>query len=129
MPSINGHDAPRSFRRPDLGRAQPGGSSPDGARRANRSRQPGDAGVPSAAGRWGSGERSEVMTTYEFRVDGRLSDRVREAFCDMNIEELPAGARLYGEVTDESHLLGIIAQFSALGLIVVSAHRVAWGAP
>ena len=66
------------------------------------------------------------MTTnaYEFRVDGRLTDQAREAFCDMRIEELPAGATLYGDVIDESHLLGILAQCRTLGLVVVSAHRV-----
>jgi hypothetical protein len=73
------------------------------------------------------GRSVAVTTTYEFRVDGRLSDQVREAFCDMSIEELPAGARLSGDVTDESHLLGIIAQFRSLGLIVVSAHQVTHG--
>jgi hypothetical protein len=61
------------------------------------------------------------MTTYEFRVDGALSEKVREAFIDMRIEEMPAGARIYGDVTDESHLLGIIAQLTALDLVVVSA--------
>jgi hypothetical protein len=68
-----------------------------------------------------------VATTYEFQVDGWLSEQAREAFCDMSIEEMPAGARMYGDVTDESHLLGIIAQFRSLGLIVVSAHRVPTG--
>ena len=62
---------------------------------------------------------------YEFRVDGRLTDQAREAFCDMRIEEFPAGATLYGTVIDESHLLGIMAQCRTLGLVVVSAHRVA----
>jgi hypothetical protein len=69
----------------------------------------------------------DVATTYEFEVDGWLTERAREAFCDMSIEELPNGARMYGDVTDESHLLGIIAQFRSLGLIVVSAHRVPAG--
>jgi hypothetical protein len=66
------------------------------------------------------------MTTmpYEFRVDGRLTDQAREAFCDMRIEEAPAGVTLYGDVIDESHLLGILAQCRTLGLVVVSAHRV-----
>jgi hypothetical protein len=66
------------------------------------------------------------MTTnvYEFRVDGRLTDQAREAFCDMRIEEVPSGAILYGDVIDESHLLGIMAQCRTLGLVVVSAHRV-----
>jgi hypothetical protein len=61
---------------------------------------------------------------YEFRVVGQLSDQAREAFCDMRIEEFPAGATLYCDVIDESHLLGIMAQFGILGLVVVSAHRV-----
>jgi hypothetical protein len=69
----------------------------------------------------------DVATTYEFQVDGWLTEGAREAFCDMTIEELPDGARMYGDVMDESHLLGIIAQFRSLGLIVVSAHRVAAG--
>jgi hypothetical protein len=65
---------------------------------------------------------------YEFRVDGRLTDEAREAFCDMRIEESPAGARLYGEVIDQAHLLGIMAQCRTLGLVVVSANQVAAGA-
>ena len=64
---------------------------------------------------------------YEFRVDGRLTDQAREAFCDMRIEELPAGGRLYGEVIDDAHLLGIMAQCRTLGLVVVSANRVCAG--
>ena len=61
--------------------------------------------------------------TYEFRVDGQLSELAREAFCDMRIEESPGGATLSGQVIDESHLLGIMAQIRTLGLVVVSAHR------
>jgi hypothetical protein len=66
-----------------------------------------------------------MTSNYEFRVDGRLTDQAREAFCDMRIEELPGGASLCGEVIDESHLLGIMAQCRTLGLVVVSAHRIA----
>ena len=61
---------------------------------------------------------------YEFRVDGRLTDQAREAFCDMRIEELPSGAKLYGEIIDDAHLMGILAQCRTLGLVVVSANRV-----
>jgi hypothetical protein len=70
------------------------------------------------------------MTTevYAFRVDGQLSDQAREVLCDMRIEEVSAGARLYCDVIDECHLLGILAQFRTLGLTVVSAHRVPSGA-
>jgi len=67
-----------------------------------------------------------MMTSlYQFRVDGRVTDQAREAFCDMTIEEVPAGATLSGQVIDESHLLGIMAQCRTLGLVIVSAHRVA----
>ena len=57
---------------------------------------------------------------YEFRVDGRLSDAAREAFVDMRIVEAPQQTVLDGDVLDESHLHGIIAQFQALGITVVS---------
>ena len=60
---------------------------------------------------------------YEFRVHGRLTDQAREAFCDMRIEELPTGARMYGEVIDEAHLMGIMAQCRTLGLVLLSANR------
>ncbi len=66
---------------------------------------------------------------YEFRVDGLLTDQAREAFCDMRIEELSSGARLSGEVIDEAHLMGIMAQCRTLGLIVVSANRISAAAP
>jgi hypothetical protein len=71
-----------------------------------------------------------MMTSlYEFRLDGQLTDQAREAFCDMRIEEITAGATLYGEVIDESHLLGIMAQCRTLGLVVVSAQRMPSGIP
>ena len=66
-----------------------------------------------------------MTTRYQFRVDGRVTDQAREAFCDMRIEDIPAGATLSGEVIDESHLLGIMAQCRMLGLRIVSAHKIA----
>jgi hypothetical protein len=66
-----------------------------------------------------------TRNTYEFRVEGPLTDQAREAFCDMDIDELPVGAALVGDVIDEAHLLGIMAQCRTLGLTVVSAHRIA----
>jgi hypothetical protein len=62
--------------------------------------------------------------TYEFRVDGQLTERAREAFCDMTIEERLVGTELVGTVIDEAHLLGIMAQCRSLGLVLVSAHRI-----
>jgi hypothetical protein len=65
-----------------------------------------------------------MTSLYEFRVDGPVTEQAREAFCDMQIENIPAGATLSGRVIDESHLLGILAQCRILGLRIVSAHRV-----
>jgi hypothetical protein len=57
---------------------------------------------------------------YEFRVDGVLSDEARSNFVDMRIIELPPQTVLDGEVIDESHLHGILAQLAALGVSLVS---------
>ena len=65
-----------------------------------------------------------AVTAYQFRVNGHLSESAREALCDLQIEEQPPVALLYGDVTDESQLLGILAQFRALGLVVLSAQEV-----
>jgi hypothetical protein len=61
---------------------------------------------------------------YRIRVDGRVTEQAREAFCDMSIDVIPAGATLSGQVIDEAHLLGIMAQCRTLGLRVVSAQPV-----
>ena len=61
---------------------------------------------------------------YEFRVDGRLSEEARTAFVDMRITEAPPQTIIDGEVLDESHLHGIIVQFKALGITVMSVHPV-----
>jgi hypothetical protein len=58
---------------------------------------------------------------YEFRVDGILSDEARAAFADMRITELPRQTLIDGEVLDESHLRGVIAQLDALGFSLISA--------
>ena len=66
-----------------------------------------------------------MTMSYEFRVEGPMTEQAREAFCDMRIEEVPEGARIYGQVIDEAHLMGVMAQCRALGLVVVSANRTA----
>jgi hypothetical protein len=63
-----------------------------------------------------------MAVTYEFRVDGKLTQHARDAFCDMEIEEVPPGLILRGTVIDEAHLYGIISTFRMLGLSVVFAH-------
>ena len=59
---------------------------------------------------------------YEFRVDGSLPAQAREAFCDMDVQEIRPGAVLRGAVIDDAHLHGILEQLRLLGLTVVSAH-------
>jgi hypothetical protein len=59
---------------------------------------------------------------YEFRVDGRLPEHSRDAFCGMHVEEIPPGLVLRGPVMDDSHLLGIISSFRQPGLAIVSVH-------
>jgi hypothetical protein len=58
---------------------------------------------------------------YEFRVDGIMSDEARAAFADMRITELPRQTLIDGEMRDESHLRGVIAQLRALGFNLISA--------
>jgi hypothetical protein len=57
---------------------------------------------------------------YEFRVDGVLSDEARAALSGMRITELPPQTVIDGDVLDDSHLHGIIAQLDLLGLTLVS---------
>ncbi|MCU1629090.1 MAG: hypothetical protein JWP64_4039 [Pseudonocardia sp.] len=61
---------------------------------------------------------------YEFRVDGRLSEEARNAFVDMQVSEVPLQTVIDGEVLDESHLHGIIAQIQTLGITLVSVHPI-----
>jgi hypothetical protein len=61
---------------------------------------------------------------YEFRVDGRLPDEVREVFVGMRIREAPLQTIIDGDVLDESHLHGIIMQLQTLGITVVSVQPI-----
>lgn len=57
---------------------------------------------------------------YQFQVDGDAGEQVREAFPDMQLEELPPGLIVRGLIMDESHLLGVIAELQSLGFKIVS---------
>jgi hypothetical protein len=61
---------------------------------------------------------------YEFRVVGRLSERVQGAFVDMVVQDAPAETVISGEVVDDAHLHGVLAQIQNLGLHVVSVLQV-----
>ncbi|TQK45546.1 hypothetical protein FBY35_7119 [Streptomyces sp. SLBN-118] len=60
---------------------------------------------------------------YEFRVTGRLSRPITEAFPEL--EEVPAAPQtlLFGAVTDEAHLYGLLMRFQDLGLHMVEMRR------
>ncbi|GEL21159.1 hypothetical protein PSU4_01130 [Pseudonocardia sulfidoxydans NBRC 16205] len=60
---------------------------------------------------------------YEFRVDGRVPEPALDAFGDLDVEEVPPGLILRGEVIDESHLHAIMALFRTHGL------RLVWAEP
>jgi hypothetical protein len=61
---------------------------------------------------------------YEFRVAGRLSQRVQGAFVDMTVADAPPETVISGEVLDDAHLHGVLAQIQNLGLHVVSVLQV-----
>ena len=60
---------------------------------------------------------------YEFRIVGRLSERVRGAFGDMDIREVPAETVITGEVAEDGGVQEVLALIQSLGLQVVSVHR------
>jgi hypothetical protein len=60
-------------------------------------------------------------------VDGRLSEQVRHAvgdFSDMHIVPAPPETIIYGTVTDQCHLHGILVLLENLGLHIVSLHQI-----
>lgn len=67
-----------------------------------------------------------VQRQYEFRISGRLSEQASEAvgdFSEMRIVPAPPETILYGEVTDQAHLHGILTFLESLGLHIVSVHQ------
>lgn len=65
---------------------------------------------------------------FEIRVRGRLSDRVRAAFPEVDVVEVPAETVLSGFSQDEDQVHGVLSRIQALGLQVVSL-RQATGEP
>ncbi|MFD7609436.1 hypothetical protein [Streptomyces sp. NPDC059828] len=60
---------------------------------------------------------------YEFRVSGHLSTAVAGAFPELEGATVAEETVLYGPVTDEAHLYGLLARFQDLGLHVVEMRR------
>ncbi|MFD8749974.1 hypothetical protein ACFV0O_03150 [Kitasatospora sp. NPDC059577] len=61
---------------------------------------------------------------YEFRIAGAMPDvTVREAFPELESVLVPDQTLLFGRVTDEAHLYGLLSRFQALGLHVVELRQ------
>jgi hypothetical protein len=70
-----------------------------------------------------------VHGRYEVRVNGRLSERARGAFCAMDVRSVPAQTIVFGELAEQSDLGDLLALCSAMGLEVVSLRRLPPEAP
>ena len=64
-----------------------------------------------------------VHARYEVRVNGRLSERARGAFCPMNVTSVPAQTIVFGELDEPSDLGDLLALCMAMGLEVLSLRR------
>jgi hypothetical protein len=60
---------------------------------------------------------------YEVRVNGRLSERARGAFCTMAVRPVPAQTIMFGELSEPAELRDLLALCNAMGLQVVSLQR------
>ncbi|WP_029432227.1 hypothetical protein [Blastococcus sp. URHD0036] len=62
---------------------------------------------------------------YEVRVAGRLSERVRDAFTELDVAEVTAETVISGVVHEDEQLHALLAMVQSLGLHVVSVQQVA----
>jgi hypothetical protein len=64
------------------------------------------------------------MTPYEIRVDGRVAETtLHGAFPELDGIFVADQTILFGNVTDDAHLYGLLARFQALGLRVTELRR------
>ena len=61
---------------------------------------------------------------YEFRVRGRLAERLLSSFEGFDAEIKPVETVLSGEVTDQAALHGVLEQIESLGLELVEVRQV-----
>jgi hypothetical protein len=64
-----------------------------------------------------------ASTRYEVRVNGRLSERARRAFCAMDVALVPAQTVVFGNLPEATGLADLLALCRAMGLEVVSVRR------
>ncbi len=61
---------------------------------------------------------------YEFRVCGPIPEKAAEVFPELEVATLGEQTIFYGAVVDEAHLLGLLARFRMLGLLVTEMRQV-----
>jgi hypothetical protein len=61
---------------------------------------------------------------YEFRVRGRLAERLLSSFDGFDAEIQPVETILSGEVEDQAALHGVLGQIESLGLELVEVRQV-----
>ncbi len=61
---------------------------------------------------------------YEFRIVGRVSDTIAEAFPELDRVPVTHQTLLIGPVVDQAHLYGLLARIQSLGLEVVEMRQV-----
>ena len=62
---------------------------------------------------------------YEFRVLGRLSEKTRQAFAEMEVTEIPAETVISTTLADDREIHAVLELIQSLGLNVISVERVA----
>lgn len=60
---------------------------------------------------------------YEFWTAERLSDTVAQAFPELVVRSERGATVMFGPVTDQAHLHGLLARMETLGLTVVELRR------
>jgi hypothetical protein len=67
----------------------------------------------------------EPSITYEIRVEEQLSDRWSDWFSGMEIRSESDGRTiLFGQLSDQAALLGVLQQLQALNLTLVSVMQI-----
>ena len=61
---------------------------------------------------------------YEFRIRGRLGERLLSSFEGFDAEVQPVETILRGSITDQAALHGVLEQIEALGLELVEVRQV-----
>jgi hypothetical protein len=71
----------------------------------------------------GAGCERSVLMRYEIRVEGQMSGTLTEAFPELESFVVSHQTVLFGPVTDEAHLYGLLARFQSLGLHVMEMRQ------